>query len=94
MRSRSRSPGAAPPRQPSERTNVQHAIGPAAATKMPLTCAACRVIDQADGVEDGKLFKVEHYQTRNERTLLDGILQAQAGAQRATPHLDSGPAYE
>ena len=43
----------------------------------PLTCPACRVIDQADGVEDGHLFKVEHYQTRNERTLLDGLLRAQ-----------------
>jgi uncharacterized membrane protein len=43
----------------------------------PLDCPACRVIDQADGIEDGNLFKVEHYQTRNERKLLDAVLRAQ-----------------
>jgi uncharacterized membrane protein len=43
----------------------------------PLTCPACRVIDRADGVEDGNLYKMEHYQTRNERKLLDAVLQAQ-----------------
>jgi len=48
-----------------------------APTNSPLTCAACRVIDQADGFEDGNLFKVDHYQTRNERTLLDGLMRAQ-----------------
>ncbi|HEV8297586.1 MAG TPA: DUF1003 domain-containing protein [Acidimicrobiales bacterium] len=48
-----------------------------ATTESPLTCPACRVIDQADGVEDGNLFKVEHYQTRNERKLLDTVLRAQ-----------------
>jgi len=41
------------------------------------SCPACRIIDQADGVEDGNLYKVEHYQTRNERTLLDAVLRAQ-----------------
>jgi len=54
-----------------------HATVPAAATSSPLSCPACRVIDQADGVEDGNLFKVEHYQTRNERALLDGLMRAQ-----------------
>ena len=48
-----------------------------ATTNAPLSCAACRIIDQADGVEDGNLFKVEHYQTRNERTLLNAVLRAQ-----------------
>src|SRR5256885_4719538 len=43
----------------------------------PLNCPACRVIDQADGVEDGTLYKLEHYQTRNERTLLDALMRAQ-----------------
>jgi uncharacterized membrane protein len=40
-------------------------------------CPACRVIDQADGIEDGNLFKIEHYQTRNERKLLSAVLRAQ-----------------
>ena len=43
----------------------------------PLSCPACRVIDQADGVEDGNLYKLEHYQTRNERNLLDALMRAQ-----------------
>ncbi|HKN40420.1 MAG TPA: DUF1003 domain-containing protein [Acidimicrobiia bacterium] len=43
----------------------------------PLSCPACRIIDQADGVEDGNLYKVEHYQTRDERTLLRALLRAQ-----------------
>jgi uncharacterized membrane protein len=43
----------------------------------PLGCPACRIIDRADGVEDGNLFKVEHYQTRNERNLLGALLRAQ-----------------
>jgi len=46
-------------------------------TDSPLSCPACRVIDQADGVEDGNLFKVEHYQTRDERRLLDALMRAQ-----------------
>src|SRR5207253_9176423 len=43
----------------------------------PLDCPACRIIDRADGVEDGNLYKVEHYQTRNERNLLGSPLRAQ-----------------
>ena len=43
----------------------------------PISCPACRIIDQADGVEDGNLYKVEHYQTRDERTLLDAVMRAQ-----------------
>lgn len=43
----------------------------------PPTCPACRVIDQADGLEDGNLYKLEHYRARNERKLLDALLQAQ-----------------
>jgi uncharacterized membrane protein len=35
------------------------------------------VIDQADGVEDGNLYKLEHYQTRNERRVLDAVMRAQ-----------------
>src|SRR6476619_6100918 len=48
-----------------------------ATTDSPLSCPACRIIDRADGVEDGNLYKVEHYQTRNERTLVGALLRAQ-----------------
>jgi uncharacterized membrane protein len=48
-----------------------------ATTNSPLDCPACRIIDQADGVEDGNLYKVEHYQTRNERSLVGAVLRAQ-----------------
>ena len=41
------------------------------------TCPACRIIDRADGVEDGNLYKIEHYRTRNENALLRAVLQAQ-----------------
>src|SRR5437763_13211177 len=50
---------------------------PMATTDSPLSCPACRIIDQADGVEDGNLFKVEHYQTRNERKLVGALMRAQ-----------------
>jgi len=43
----------------------------------PTGCPACRIIDQADGVEDGNLYKVDHYRTRNERTLLRALTRAQ-----------------
>src|SRR5438045_3692360 len=50
---------------------------PMATTDSPLSCPACRIIDRADGVEDGNLFKVEHYQTRNERKLVGALMRAQ-----------------
>ncbi|MCU1455291.1 MAG: hypothetical protein JWN46_3437 [Acidimicrobiales bacterium] len=43
----------------------------------PLTCPACRVIDLADGTEDGKLYKVGHYHAKNERRLVRALLKAQ-----------------
>jgi uncharacterized membrane protein len=43
----------------------------------PLTCPACRVIDQADGVEDGNLYKVDHYAAKNENRLLEAVMKAQ-----------------
>ena len=46
-------------------------------TGSPLSCPACQVIDQADGVEDGNLYKVDHYRTRNERSILNTLLRAQ-----------------
>jgi len=48
-----------------------------ASTESPLSCPACRVIDQADGVEDGNLYKLDHYKTRNERKILDAVLRVQ-----------------
>ena len=35
-----------------------------------LTCAACRVIDRADGVEDGQVWDPAHYTTPSRRDLL------------------------
>jgi len=46
-------------------------------SEAPHSCPACRIIDQADGVEDGNLYKVEHYRTRNEQALLRALLRAQ-----------------
>jgi uncharacterized membrane protein len=40
-------------------------------------CQACLVIDRADGVEDGNLYKVEHYSTRNERSILRSLQRTQ-----------------
>jgi uncharacterized membrane protein len=34
------------------------------------TCPACQVIDKADGIEDGKLYKTTHYPVRSERRLV------------------------
>jgi len=42
-----------------------------------LTCDACRAIDRADGIEDGNLFKIEHYHARSESALLRRVLRAQ-----------------
>lgn len=44
---------------------------------VPLACPACRAIDRADGVEDGRLHKPDHYRTRNEATILRSLLDAQ-----------------
>ena len=46
-------------------------------THAPLSCPACRAIDQADGVEDGNLFPVFLKRIGNERTLVDSIKRAQ-----------------
>jgi uncharacterized membrane protein len=40
-------------------------------------CNACLIIDRADGVEDGKLYKIDHYNTRNEQALLRAVKDAQ-----------------
>ena len=38
-------------------------------THQPLTCAACRVIDRADGVEDGQVWSPDHFTTPSTRDL-------------------------
>jgi uncharacterized membrane protein len=42
-----------------------------------LTCAACRVIDRADGVEDGQLWNPDHYATPSERDLFSLMRRVQ-----------------
>jgi uncharacterized membrane protein len=42
-----------------------------------LTCKACRVIDRADGVEDGQLWNPEHYATPRRRDLFSLMRRAQ-----------------
>ncbi|MEA3056160.1 MAG: hypothetical protein QOD30_1592 [Actinomycetota bacterium] len=43
----------------------------------PLTCPACRAIDRADGVEDGRLRSPEHFHVRHETALLRSLRNAQ-----------------
>jgi uncharacterized membrane protein len=45
------------------------------ATHTPITCPACRAIDRADGVEDGALYKIDHF--HRQRVLLRGLTRAQ-----------------
>jgi uncharacterized membrane protein len=40
-------------------------------------CQACLIIDRADGIEDGNLYRIEHYNTRNERAILQTLRRAQ-----------------
>jgi uncharacterized membrane protein len=47
------------------------------ATHTPITCPACRAIDRADGIEDGNLYKIEHYHARRESVLFRGLTHAQ-----------------
>jgi uncharacterized membrane protein len=47
------------------------------ATPTPITCPACRAIDRADGIEDGHLYKMEHYHVRRESALFRGLTKAQ-----------------
>jgi len=44
---------------------------------IPLSCPACRAIDRADGVEDGRLRSPEHYHAKDERRLVQSLLDAQ-----------------
>jgi uncharacterized membrane protein len=42
-----------------------------------ISCPACRVLDRADGVEDGKLYKAEHYSVGNERRIVAAIKRSE-----------------
>jgi len=42
-----------------------------------VSCAACLVIDRADGVEDVKLYKSEHYPVGNERRIVSAIKRSE-----------------
>src|SRR6266478_4077785 len=42
-----------------------------------VSCPACRVIDRADGVEDGKLYKTEHYPVGSERHVVAAIKRSE-----------------
>src|ERR1043166_4679804 len=42
-----------------------------------LTCAACRVIDRADGVEDGHLWNPAHYSSESSRDLFSLMRRVQ-----------------
>jgi uncharacterized membrane protein len=42
-----------------------------------ISCGACRIIDRADGVEDGKLYKIEHYPIGNERSIVTALKRSE-----------------
>ena len=48
-----------------------------AISESSLSCPACRVIDRADGVEDGKLYKSEHYPVGSERRVVAAIKRSE-----------------
>ena len=51
-----------------ERMGTQHTE-----SSGPLTCPACRVIDRADGVEDGRLYRIEALRIGNERRIVQRL---------------------
>jgi uncharacterized membrane protein len=51
-----------------------------------LTCPACRVIDQADGIEDGCLFPVLARRVGDERRILEAVKRAQDRAADRVTH--------
>jgi uncharacterized membrane protein len=44
-------------------------------TTVPLTCAACRVIDRADGVEDGQIWTPDHFATSSSSRYLFSLMR-------------------
>src|SRR5258708_2101792 len=71
------------PRQSDVTPRVGHVLGvarwcmDAPVSGSVVSCAACRVIDRADGVEDGKLYKSEHYPLGNERRIVAAIKRSE-----------------
>src|SRR5438477_10000035 len=45
--------------------------------QQPLACTACRIIDQADGVEDGNLFPVLISRVKSENRMIRTLQRAQ-----------------
>jgi uncharacterized membrane protein len=43
----------------------------------PLTCTACRIIDAADGIEDGNLFATLKDRSTHERTIVNSLKEAE-----------------
>ena len=43
----------------------------------PLECPACRIIDRADGVEDGRLYRIEALKIGNERRIVSALKRTQ-----------------
>jgi uncharacterized membrane protein len=50
---------------------------PQTAPVAPLECPACRVIDRADGVEDGRLYRIEALKIGNERRIVGALKHTQ-----------------
>jgi uncharacterized membrane protein len=46
---------------------------PESPAAFPLECEACRVIDRADGVEDGRLYRIDALKIGNERRIVSAI---------------------
>ena len=46
---------------------------PQTSAPAPLECEACRVIDRADGVEDGRLYRIEALKIGNERRIVTAL---------------------
>ena len=41
------------------------------------SCPACQVIDRFDGIEDGQIARIEHFRSRDERSLFRTMIRAQ-----------------
>src|SRR5439155_23230608 len=46
-------------------------------TKHLLTCAACRALDRADGVEDGRLYRTVGPRVKDERRIIRALKTAE-----------------
>ena len=73
-------PQAAPEAVAQARVGTTDTSDLTAAQVHALTCPACGVIDRADGVEDGQLWKPAHYSTNVERKLMAMLVRVQGQA--------------